>query len=103
MELVAIAADSCADEGFPNEARVCRRVAALLEQQAAELERLRVVMEALPRLRRWGNLSRLGNGGYSADVTLPVVDWIDAGMNGPLPPLPGYIVPALPLPSGEVE
>lgn len=57
--------------------------------------------EALRRLRKWGGL--LGKSGYSADVVLSVVDWIDAGMSGPLPSLPDYLVDRQPLPSGEVK
>jgi hypothetical protein len=48
-----------------------------------------VAVEALQRLRRWGGLT--GSTGYSADVVLGVVDWIDGGMTGPLPPMPYYI------------
>jgi hypothetical protein len=48
-----------------------------------------VAVEALQRLRRWGGFT--GSTGYSADVVLGVVDWIDGGMTGPLPPLPDYI------------
>lgn len=83
------------------------RAAALLQQQEAEINRLRAqqapdereatAIEALKRLRQWG---RLSGGGYSADVVLGVVDWIDGGMKGPLPPLPAH---ALPMPQGEVK
>jgi hypothetical protein len=48
-----------------------------------------VAVEALQRLRRWGGFT--GSTGYSADVVLGVVDWIDGGMTGPLPHLPDYI------------
>jgi hypothetical protein len=61
------------------------RAVALLRQQEADLTTTR---EALRRLRQWG---RLSGGGYSADVVLGVVDWIDGGMTGPLPPLPPQI------------
>jgi hypothetical protein len=46
--------------------------------------------EALRRLRRWGGLMphRRESCGYACDVVLDVCDWIDAGMTGPLPPLP---------------
>jgi hypothetical protein len=49
--------------------------------------------EALRRLRRWGGLMphRRESCGYACDVVLDVCDWIDAGMTGPLPPLPGYL------------
>ncbi len=50
--------------------------------------------EALRRLRRWGGLipsSGPRRPGYSCDVVLDVCDWIDGGMTGPLPPLPGYL------------
>jgi hypothetical protein len=86
---------------------VISRAAKLLQQQQAEIERLRAqqtpgereaaAVEALQRLRRWG---RLSGGGYSADVVLGVVDWIDGGMEGPLPPLPAH---ALPMPQEEVK
>ncbi len=42
--------------------------------------------EALKRLRRWG-----GRHGWDGQVVQNVHDWIDAGMTGPLPPLPEYI------------
>jgi hypothetical protein len=43
--------------------------------------------EALRRLWRWGGF----NVGWDAKVVFPVCRWIDAGMTGPLPPLPGYL------------
>jgi hypothetical protein len=36
---------------------------------------------ALRMLRAWNN----GNEGYSADVVMTVHDWIDGGMEGPIP------------------
>jgi hypothetical protein len=60
--------------------------------QSARLDRpavAPVAVEALQRLCRWGGF--MGSPRYSADVVLGVVDWIDGGMTGPLPPLPDYI------------
>ena len=48
-----------------------------------------VTVDALQRLRQWGGW--VGSAGYSDDVFLGVVDWIDGGMSGALPPLPDYI------------
>jgi hypothetical protein len=75
-----------------------------LQQQEAEINQLRAqqtpdereatAIEALKRLRQWGRLSCVGSyspaGGYSADVLVGVLDWIDGGMEGPLPPLPAH-------------
>jgi hypothetical protein len=49
-----------------------------------------LMAEALRRLRRWGGLMphRPESCRYACDVVLDVCDWIDAGMTGPLPPLP---------------
>jgi hypothetical protein len=43
--------------------------------------------EALRSLRRWGGF----NVGWDAKVVFRLCRWIDAGMTGPLPPLPGYL------------
>ena len=71
------------------QARAIARAAQELNWPAIALP---AAVEALRRLRRWG---RLSGGGYSADVVLGVVDWIDGGMVGPLPPLPAHALPLL--------
>lgn len=104
------ASDGASAMGLELDSWAISRAAALLQQQEAEINRLRAqqapvpviereatAIEALKRLRRWG---RLSGGGYSADVVLGVVDWIDGGMVGELPPLPAHV---LPMPQGEVK
>lgn len=44
--------------------------------------------EALMRLRLWAGLP---NSSYSATISHAVADWIDAGMTGPLPPIPEHL------------
>lgn len=80
-----VAAASYFNRGFVTDARRCRRAADLLKQQAAELAECR---EALRRVRRWG--STFGSH-YSSAVAMGVMDWIDAGMTGPLPAMPEYL------------
>lgn len=64
---------------------VIQQQAAVIQQQAAELAECR---EALRRVRRWG--STFGSH-YSSAVAMGVMDWIDAGMTGPLPAMPEYL------------
>lgn len=45
--------------------------------------------EALLRLRRWGSMGE----GYSAEEVMNISQWIDAGMEGPLPPYPEHYPP----------
>ena len=51
-------------------------------------ERVRVLEDALTRLRQWGDMGA----GYSAIVLVEVRDWIDAGMTGDLPEMPEWAV-----------
>lgn len=79
---------------FSEEAESWRRIA---EQIELFYSRQTNAVEALKRLRQWG---RLCGYSYNSDVVLGVVDWIDGGMVGELPPLPSH---ALPQPQGEVK
>lgn len=54
-----------------------------------EMQQLR---EALKRARDWGGLGRDYDGNVRADLER----WIDAGMSGPLPPMPHYHTQLLP-------
>ena len=67
-----------------------RQALNLWRNQASPFCRPIALVDALQRLRRWGGL--VGSTGYSADVVLGVVAWIDGGMSGALPPLPDYIL-----------
>lgn len=70
---------------------VIQQQAAVIQQQAAELAELAELAEcreALRRVRRWG--STFGSP-YSSAVAMGVMDWIDAGMTGPLPAMPEYL------------
>jgi hypothetical protein len=69
--------------------RVAEIADAAIEAMRPAVAPAPVAVEALQRLRRWGGFT--GSTGYSADVVLGVVDWIDGGMTGPLPPLPEHI------------
>lgn len=66
----------------PPEAWGCPECLRELREELAECR------EALRRVRRWG--STFGSA-YSSAVAMGVMDWIDAGMTGPLPAMPEYL------------
>ena len=64
---------------------------AMAEQEARNLRaELATAKEALRRLQCWGGFP--GSKAFAAFVLLDVIDWIEAGMAGPLPPLSDRLV-----------
>lgn len=60
-------------------------LAEVMNEQAA---RIRELEAALRRAREWGLTSRA----WDSRVSLDLLTWIDAEMNGPLPELPSWLV-----------
>ncbi len=60
------------------------------QQEPQPSEREINAIEALHRLRQWGGVAN--DSSINNFVMNDVVNWIDKGMNGPLPPLPDYLV-----------
>lgn len=75
-------------ESFDEVCRLLGVAASTPQSQPSENEISAV--EALRRLRRWGGMA--DDSGINGFVMNDVVDWIDKGMKGPLPPLPDYLV-----------
>ena len=69
--------------------------AAIAADRAQRSRQGEQMAEALRRLGLWGGLisrrERPQSLHYSYDVALGVCDWLDAGMIGPLPPLPDHV------------
>lgn len=75
------------NEGFD---KVCTALGIAPQQKAQPSEREINAVEALRRLRQWGGVA--DDSGVNGFAMNDVVNWIDKGMRGPLPPLPDYLV-----------
>lgn len=69
---------------------VCAALGIAPQQEAQPSEREINAIEALRRLRQWGGVA--DDSGVNGFAMNDVVNWIDKGMRGPLPPLPDYLV-----------